>query len=68
MKSIIVKDVLISVKNITYVTNDVITYSAKKSYYFDIYFIGDNCRRFSFDTKEERDYELERVYKALNKA
>lgn len=66
MKSLIVKDVFISVKNINYITNGVVDYTEKKVYYFDIYFSGSTTKRFSFDTKEERDYELERVYNIFN--
>jgi hypothetical protein len=68
MKSLVVKDVFISVKNINYVTNGVLDYTAKKVYYFDIYFAGSNSKRFCFDTKKERDYELDRVYNAINSA
>lgn len=68
MKSLIIKDTFISLSNINYISNGFITYGNKKVFYFDIYFNGRCSKRFSFDTKEERDFELERTYKAFNEA
>ena len=68
MKSLIIKDVFISINSINYISNGAILYSDKKVFYFDVYFIGGCFKRFSFDSKEERDYELERLYKAFNES